>query len=111
DAVTIDKLIKKDSLFSPLSDTYQKTKYLNASAGKAGVGVFSMDSVFNALLQGKGIDIVDMNGKPIKVVFGDYTSTPLSDIYASKSKEGEESRYKSQVISAYQSAAVDNEKE
>jgi hypothetical protein len=36
-----------------LSDIYQRTKYINAVAGKDGVGMFSLDSTFNASIQGK----------------------------------------------------------
>lgn len=36
-----------------LSETYQRTKYINATAGKDGVGTFSLDSTFNATAQGK----------------------------------------------------------
>ena len=108
DAAKIDGYLKEDKIFSPLSDEYQKMKYINATAGKAGVGVFSMDSVFNALLQGvtEGVELVDIKGKAISIKFGKHTSNALSD---SKSVKG--TRYKSQVIAAYQSAAVDNEKE
>lgn len=42
-----------------LSETYQRTKYVNATAGKAGVGTFSLDSTFNASAQGK--DLVYLN--------------------------------------------------
>lgn len=38
-----------------LSDIYQRTKYLNATAGKNGVGAFSLDSTFNASAQGKNL--------------------------------------------------------
>ena len=38
-----------------LSDIYQRTKYINATAGKDGVGAFSLDSTFNAASQGKGL--------------------------------------------------------
>jgi len=36
-----------------LSDDYQKNKYINATAGKDGVGNFSLDSTFNSIIQGK----------------------------------------------------------
>lgn len=111
DAKTISKFNKIEIGFSPLSDAYQKMKYINATAGKAGVGVFSMDSVFNALLQDKDIDILDDKGKPYKVTFGEAKSNKLSDVKAVKENADEPTRYKSQVIAAYQSAAVDNEKE
>jgi hypothetical protein len=38
-------------VFSPLSDDYQRNKYVSGTGGKGGVGIFSLDSVFNAQLQ------------------------------------------------------------
>jgi hypothetical protein len=42
-----------DPVVSILSETYQRTKFINATAGKNGVGYFSLDSTFNASAQGK----------------------------------------------------------
>jgi hypothetical protein len=44
-----------------LSETYQRTKFVNATAGKSGVGVFSLDSTFNASAQGKDLIYLDLN--------------------------------------------------
>lgn len=44
-----------------LSDAYQRMKYINATAGKNGVGSFSLDSSFNAVVQGKELVIDNLN--------------------------------------------------
>lgn len=36
-----------------LSDSYQKKKFISGTAGKDGVGSFSLDATFNAIIQGK----------------------------------------------------------
>lgn len=98
--------------FSGLSPIYQRQKFLQGRAGKSGVGVFSMDSVFNALVQGKGIHLLEkvlVQGKVVETLavikFGNLTSNNLSDVNTIGGK------YKSDIISYYQSAAVDNENE
>lgn len=112
DAKNIEEAYGKASnVFSPLSDSHQKQKYINGTTGKAGVGVFSSDSVFNALLQNKEIDILDGEGKPLKVVFGEHISNPLSDTDVVRVDKDEPRKYKSQTIVAFQSAAVDNANE
>jgi len=116
DAAKISGYLKarnKDKVkFSPLSDKYQKQKFINATAGQAGIGVFSLDSVFNAISQGKNLSlqkydetIEQMVG--ISVQFGNENSN--GNLSSTKTIKGK--RYKSEVISAYQSASVDNEKE
>ena len=96
--------------FNGLSDSYQKQKFLNATDGKGGTGVFSLDSVFNSLVQGKDLHYIieDTDGfNTFSVKFGNLESTGfLSD---PKTLDGK--KYKSDVIAAYQSASVDNEKE
>ena len=135
-----------------LSDIYQRTKYINATAGKNGVGSFSLDSTFNAIAQGK--DLVLKNLSPEAEVeafgtfqnpriptaqelmelndpvatFGDVVSKgDLSNKYTLRSQaiinkakaekreltkeERESLKYKSSIIRALQSTAVDNEKE
>ena len=102
---------KNKKLFTGLSDKYQRDKFKNAAAGKIGVGVFSQDSMLNAVAQGK--DLVYTQGKkrvPITVKFGDTDKT------VSKGKMSDElaldgETYKSDIIAGYQSGAVDNEKE
>lgn len=99
-AAEIDATREKKAL-SPLSDEYQKFKFMNATAGKAGVGVFSLDSVFNALAQDKKLSFKDIN-----ITIGNRTNGNLSDPFTLKGE-----RFKSEVIEAFQSASVDNEKE
>lgn len=110
--------LEAKKVFSPLSDSYQKKKFINAMAGRVGgVGVFSLDSVLNSVMQhgeftsGKPIELYDdsgTNGQPITIRFGNKVTKDgnLSNKYVLGSK-----RFKSDVIAAYQSAAVDNEKE
>lgn len=112
DIAKIRRVRKKgEAMFTGLSDEYQRTKFKNAAAGKAGVGVFSLDSMFNAVSQGKDIvlNTLDENDKivPLEVVFGNKVSNGnLSEELALDGKT-----YKSDIIAGYQSAAVDNEKE
>jgi ribonuclease HI len=110
-----------DKIFSPLSDSYQKQKFINAMAGRVGgVGVFSLDSVLNSVMQhayavsGEQIYLTEQfifdeeSLPPMPIVFGNIRSSgDLSGKYVL----GTTKRYKSDVIAAYQSAAVDNEKE
>ena len=118
-----------------LSDSYQRTKYINATAGKSGVGNFSLDSTFNAIIQGKDLvyyegveekrpethaELISTNTS--KFIFGNVTSRgDLSNKYTLKSqallkrgnltKEEKLSlKLKSSVIQGLQSSAVDNEK-
>jgi len=53
-----------------LSDTYQRTKYINATAGKDAVGGFSLDSTFNAVAQGKDLIILNINPENSVDVYG-----------------------------------------
>ena len=135
-----------------LSDIYQRTKYINATAGKDGVGSFSLDSTFNANAQGKDLVYQNLNdeayvelfGTPMNpriptaqelaeanmpvATFGEFVSKgDMSNPYTLKSqalinrakaekreltKEEKESlKFKSAIIRALQSTAVDNEKE
>lgn len=137
-ATEIDNAIQgredADKLFTGLSDEYQKQKFINAAAGKALVGVFSNDSMFNALIQDK-----DLQFRKTTVTIGSNKSTgDLSSPYTLSTQkkllkaiqetkedkypnidevnpfnylDAEDIVYKSEVISGYQSAAVDNEKE
>ena len=118
-AATIDNIRRKRERFNPLGPTYQRDKFMNATAGKAGVGNFSNDSTFNALTQDKDLvlgDTVYVKGRPIfnplTVKFGkDISNGDLSNPFTLASKRNKNKKYKSDVIAAYQSAAVDNEKE
>jgi hypothetical protein len=110
--------IKGTDMFSGLSPVYQRDKYLGGQAGKVGIGVFSIDSVFNASIQGKN---VTLNAPTFKIA-GVTGSKDLSDPYTIATRKMIDSgeltneqkskiKYKSDVIAAYQSAAVDNENE
>ena len=106
--------------WSGISEEYQKNRYLSARGAKIGVGAFSLDNTFNSLLQGND-DIIlttleareTADGKtifvrvPYKFKLGGRNSNQLSD---AKTNLPNSTRYKSEVISAFQSAAVDNEK-
>jgi len=135
-----------------LSETYQRTKFINATAGKNGVGSFSLDSTFNSTAQGKEIVIQNLTEEAREQLFGTVlnpkprptseevlaANTPLatfgnvisrgdvSNKYTLRSQEiikkaklekrkltPEETqslKYKSSIIRALQSTAVDNEK-
>jgi len=93
-----------------MSEEYQKFKYLNARAGAVGIGVFSNDSTFNALAQGKDIRLVEyVKKETIDYIFslGDRVSNGISNPLTNGNKK----RTKADVIAAYQSLAVDNENE
>jgi hypothetical protein len=135
-----------------LSDIYQRTKYLNATMGKSGVGSFSLDSTFNAVSQGKDLVYLNLSEEATKELFGTFSkpkaptsqqilelNTPLvtfgdnvskgdmSNMHTLRSqkiiaeakkqnreltKEEKQSlKFKSTIIRALQSTAVDNEKE
>jgi hypothetical protein len=111
DRETLEAEDVEKKMFTGLSDKYQRDKFKNATAGKSGVGVFSLDSMFNAVAQGKEMIhmIRDDENKlvELEVVFGKKKSKgDISGEYALDGKT-----YKSDVIAGYQSAAVDNEKE
>lgn len=89
---------------SILSDSYQRTKFINATAGKAGVGVKSLDSIFAASAQGLNIYLANRKNEPITFTFNGQTYSSLSEVYTNSGT------YKLSVIAAYQSASVDNEK-
>ena len=55
-----------------LSDTYQRTKFINATAGKNGVGSFSLDSTFNATAQGKEITLQNLTEEAQEELFGTF---------------------------------------
>lgn len=104
----------KYEVASPLSDEYQKMKYINATAGKDGVAIFSLDNIFNSLCQYAGdMKIYDdlKNGKEMNVRFGNKVSN--GDLSHARGLTGDkvyEGEYKSNIIQGYQSVSVDNEK-
>lgn len=102
-------VIPSNASFSGITSEYQRTKYTNARAGKIGVGVFSQDSVFNALGQTVKIDLRrkgdDGRYHPVPETFGTKKSKVMFT-----TDTVEKGVTKSQIISAWQSAAVDDEK-
>jgi hypothetical protein len=96
-------------LFTGLSDEYQSRMFKEVTMGKSGVSVFSLDSMFNALAQGKNLILTEKKGKervPVSITLGNKTSD--GNLSAEKTIDG--TAYKSDVIAGYQSAAVDNVK-
>jgi hypothetical protein len=55
-----------------LSETYQRTKFVNATAGKSGVGTFSLDSTFNATAQGKDLTLMNLSEENRLRLFGTF---------------------------------------
>lgn len=104
-AATMRKKTGEDILFSPLSPDYHRRKYINATVGKAAVGVFSTDSTMNAAFQQGKIKFVGAKDKPFVFSLGGYTSNgDLSGMYTF------DKVLKSEQISWVQSVALDNEK-
>lgn len=58
-------------IISLLSDEYQKMKFINATAGKDGVGTFSLDSTFNATAQGKDLVFMNLSEEAMSDLFTD----------------------------------------
>ena len=105
-------------------------KFINAVAGKKGVGVYSVASMFTANVQGKDMVYTtldkDDNKVPIQLAIGNTVwNGDISNIYTLRSQElienaggydnltEEEKKqitYKSEVVEGHQSVAVDNEK-
>lgn len=113
-------------VFSGITSEYQREKYSNARAGQIGVGIFSQDSVFNAVIQGFEIDVELHLPKTIDTIreqFGfrkdeegnilmkNNAPVPVVSNSLSSANTVHVNQYvhKSFVISAWQSAAVDDE--
>lgn len=84
-----------------LSDEYQKQKFLSATAGKVLVGITSNLSVLNSVAQGKNLQLEDVTFK-----LGNMESN--GSLFGKRTFRN---RFISLVAAAFQSAAVDNEKE
>lgn len=105
------KSTKDNKFFTPLSNAYQQFKYLNARAGKVAVGIFSLDMVFNSTLQfiNKPVYFKELLGDNLikkTYIIANQKSKNLNDIYTVTGK-----KYKSEVLEAFMTAALDNEKE
>ena len=61
-----------------LSETYQRTKFINATAGKNGVGSFSLDSTLNAAAQGKDLVFMNLSKEDQDALFKDPANMPTS---------------------------------
>ena len=93
--------------FTGLSDSYQREKFKGGTAGKDGVSVFSLDSMFNAVSQGKALKYMLSSTDSLKLQIGNKKSDGnLSREYAL-----DNTTFISDIIAGYQSAAVDNAKD
>jgi hypothetical protein len=106
--------LKQKPVTTILSDTYQRTKFINGTAGKAGTGVFSLDSTFNAMAQDQNLVYfipsepmaTDGLNNTFSIKFGKALSK--GDLSSKNTLVG--NKLKSDIITALQSASVDNEK-
>ena len=94
-------------LYTGLSDDVQRRKFKEGTAGKSGVGVFSLDNMFNAIVQGKNLRFMISSKEALTLQIGDKKSN--GNLSEERTLDGTD--YKSDVIAGYQSAAVDNAKE
>lgn len=104
---------EEEDTFSPLTDMYQRQKYMSATQGKSGVGVFALDITLHATMQqsrvlsdGEIISITNPDGD-FELKFGKEVS--VGTMGNTMTLDG---KYRiSSIISEFLSAAVDNEKE
>jgi hypothetical protein len=133
------------TLPSIVSADYQKSKYLNARAGKIGIGSFSMDSMFASIIQGTNLRVnpakftsftlgkslsnlnitsiyTNKTINKLREIHSEYYSNKasfevwletfeLDDLVKAKQIKLSEVKFKTEVIAAYQSASVDDEKQ
>lgn len=101
--------------FFPLSEQYQKNKFINATAGKAGIGKFSLDSVFAAAIQTIDKEIrpfqADSNRPNVNVFEFAFAGIKGKGVLNNPTTLTDKNRTIIDVIAAFQSAAVDNENE
>ena len=110
--------LAKDLYVSTISDTpsvisnnYQQFKYMSARAGKSAVGIFSLNTVFNAVMQHVEapmhfFTIENKVQEIVSYVISGQTSNALNSIHTT-----DKTRFKSYVHEAFMAAALDNEKE
>ena len=121
-ADTIDKLNRTHTAEIPsiISESYQTSKFYDGTAGKDGIGVFSSDSIFNALAQGKDLIVTELvmpehSDKPwlmpIRVEFGNKYNVSTGNLSQIKSLKKENPKFKTEVIAAAQNLSVDNANE
>lgn len=95
--------------FTGLSDGYQTSKFMQATAGKSGVGVFSLDSMFNAIAQ--TLPVLRYKSTKENPFIVQYGKNKISRGELNRTTAmGDNTLYISEIISGYQSGAVDNEK-
>lgn len=117
-ADAIDKKInvEQDLRMSILNPDYQKMKYLSAAGSKTAVGVFSLDVTFHAVAQSlqKPLKltnrVLDDNDNLVDIYdvkFGDL----ITKGYLGRKLTLDNKKPISEVLKAFQSAALDDEKE
>ncbi len=117
DEINIIHSKKRDSI---ISEAYQTNKFYDGTAGKDGISVFSSDSVFNALAQGKDLIVTepdfstgkedpDMN--PISMEFGNKYNESNGNLSKEYSLKKDKPKLKTEVIAAAQNLSVDNANE
>lgn len=106
-AETISEITTKASEFNTiLSDEYQRRKFLSATSGKVLVGITSNLSVLNASAQRHNLYFDLEEGQDHIVKLGSMVAD--GNLFTGRTFKG---NLISHVIAAFQSAAVDNEKE
>ncbi len=106
---------KKDNKwFTAMKQSYQVDKYLSARASKTAVGVFSLDTVFNSVLQYVNTPLYLTNSTLIDGAI--QTKPSIFNIAGQRSNnlndaQSIQGRYKSEVFEAFMQAALDNGKE
>jgi hypothetical protein len=115
-AEELSKINKKSDTQLPslASDRYKVTEYFDNAAGKMGIGVYSANSTFFSLIEGKEIQL--QKQKTI-IVNGKKTKGTLPNPFIVKDINGKDHEYLklsgkgfNKLISMFQSASVDNAK-
>lgn len=104
--------------FTPMSSEFQRDKLTSGLAGRVGIGSFSLDSVMISQLQNKNVVIKESfegeDGKtihqPVYIQFGDKSTSITGDV-SSIGLNQQSTGTRFDTITAFQSAAVDNENE
>lgn len=97
--------------FTGLSDQFMKDKYISGSNGGMGTGMYSIDSVFNAILQGKEVSLSSVNPitGDLDPRYVNFAGKSISNLSSERTRSN--TYTKSDMISWYQSASVDNANE
>ena len=104
-----------DREFTGLSDMYQRDTFLEGRDGSIGIGVFTLNSILNTSIQNTNMNIGRYKNTDEGTVFIEHNK-PLGQyspnkLYNTETVHDNLKYDKSQVISWYQSASVDNAKE